>query len=75
MIVELCVYEEVVDDGRVDDLELRPQRDQDGALHEQREGREGALVRALRGEERQVTFLRNFLRGENITNIKKIMYE
>ena len=47
MVVELGADEEVVDDGRVDDGELRPQRDQDRALHEQREGREGAVVGRL----------------------------
>ena len=41
MVVELRVDEEVVDDGRVDDLELRAQRDHDGRLHQQGEGREG----------------------------------
>ena len=44
MVVELGVDEEVVDDGRVDDGELRPQRDHDRALHQQGEGREGATV-------------------------------
>ena len=41
MVVKLCVDEKVVDDGGVDDLELRAQRDHDGGLHQQGEGREG----------------------------------